>query len=219
MSNRSTLFVRIWVAKTTSIEHSSKKVDRYPVLGVSLRPHFFDARVMECSLVHQQWPLRDISDFYRVKCSFVNCYLQWVFNCVVSSRQIASVILFWKKVVILISFLFTAKRSLMMSSSPSRSGSRSRSSSRSRAPMRRRSPRSRSPSGSGREGYGGSGQDNRRGSSRSRSIMYRARRRSSRSEDLDTPRRHTSNWRATLSCATCSTTWSCGASVSPRLST
>ena len=51
--------------------------------------------------------------------------------------------MFWKKVVILISFLFTAKRTLMMSSSHSRSGSRSRSRARSRGPTRRRSPRSR----------------------------------------------------------------------------
>ena len=100
--------------------------------------------------------------------------------------------MFWKKVVILISFLFTAKRTLMMSSSPSRSGSRSRSSSRSRGPRRRRSPRSRSHSGSGVEG--GSGQYARRGSSRSRFTMDRARkRRRSRSEDLDMPSRPKSN--------------------------
>ena len=68
--------------------------------------------------------------------------------------------MFWKKVVILISFLFTAKRTLMMSSSHSRSGSRSRSRARSRGPTRRRSPRSRSLSGSEGECDGGSGQDN-----------------------------------------------------------
>ena len=45
--------------------------------------------------------------------------------------------------MILISFLFTAKRALMMSSSHSRSGPRSRSRARSRGPTRRRSPRSR----------------------------------------------------------------------------
>ena len=104
--------------------------------------------------------------------------------------------MFWNKVVILISFLFTAKRTLMMSSSPSRSGSRSRSRSRSRGPTRRRTPRSRSPSGSEGESYGGSGQDDRRGSSRSRSMKDRARkRRRSRTEDLDTPRRHVNSTR------------------------
>merc|ERR1712055_672068 len=62
--------------------------------------------------------------------------------------MIASVIMFWKKVLILIFFLITAQRTLMMSSSHSGSGSRSHSSARSRGPTRRRSPRSRSSSGS-----------------------------------------------------------------------
>merc|ERR1712055_64000 len=71
------------------------------------------------------------------------------------------VIMFWKKVVILISYLLSAKRNLKMSSPASRSGSRrSRSRSRSRTPARRRSSRSRSQSGSEGECYGGSGQDN-----------------------------------------------------------
>ena len=81
-----------------------------------------------------------------------------------------------------------------MSSPPSRSGSRSRSRSRSREPTRRRTPRSRSPSGSEGESYGGGSQVDRRGSSRSSARKDHARkRRRSRSEDLDTPRRQVSN--------------------------
>merc|ERR1712055_412270 len=71
------------------------------------------------------------------------------------------VIKFWKKVVILFSYLLSAKRNLKMSSPESRSGSkRTRSRSRSRTPARRRSSRFRSQSGSEGECFGGSGQDN-----------------------------------------------------------
>ena len=92
--------------------------------------------------------------------------------------------------MILISYLFIAKRVSKMSSSTSRSSSMSRSCSRSRGPRRRRSPRSKSHSGSGDEGCGGRGQDARRGSS----MKDRSRkRRPSRSEDQDTPSRPQSN--------------------------
>ena len=113
--------------------------------------------------------------------------------------------MFWKKVVIIIYYLLSAKRTFMMSSPKSRSGSRmSRSRSRSRSPARRRSSRSRSQSGSEGECYGGSGQDNSfpppgDGLYGLASIHWGAKgfplnkkRRRSISEDSDAPRLHTS---------------------------
>ena len=105
----------------------------------------------------------------------------------------ASAIKSWKKVVNLISYLLSAKRTLKMFSPSYRSGSRrSRSRSRSRVPARRRYSRSRSQSGSEGESYGGSSQTDRRDYSRRKD--HSRKRRRSRSEDLDsTPHRHTSN--------------------------
>ena len=101
-----------------------------------------------------------------------------------------------EKVLILFSYLLSAKRYLKMSSPASRSGSRrTRSRSRSRTPARRRSSRSRSRSGSEGESFGGSSQTYKRDYSRSSARKDHSRkRRRSRSEDLDsTPRRRPSN--------------------------
>ena len=80
-------------------------------------------------------------------------------NYVMKFRQIASVIMFWKKVETLISFLFTAKRTLLMSFSPEGSGLRSRPRLRGSGPRRRRTTRPSNPSGPNGEGFDGNSQD------------------------------------------------------------